>query len=121
MPGTARVTLRFAYSDGTYTVDKNVRRQSIAVSGTLLMHSQQSVGTSQEALDLQGLSTGGLCMIINRDATNYVFVRAGDGLKALVRLKAGEPSLFRISSDATIPRVQADTASVIIEVLLLEA
>lgn len=88
------------------------------VSGTKYYTGMQTVGTSEEALELGDIATGGMCLIINRDSTNYVSVRSGTGAANLIKIKAGEPALFRV--EAAAPYVIANTASCVIEVMLIE-
>ena len=90
-------------------------------TGILHSHKQQIVGTAAEALDLGDITAGGLLAIINRYATNYVQIRGAIGQTPLVRLRAGEGAVFRLDNTATAPTVQANTAAVTIEYLLLEA
>jgi hypothetical protein len=93
----------------------------VTISGTRLLHSRQLIGTSEEALELGDIATGGYFIAVNRDATNFVDLRSGTEAIDLVRLNAGEVCAFRISPDATAPFAIADTAAVDLEFLLLEA
>jgi hypothetical protein len=90
------------------------------VAGTLFAHKSQNIGTSEEALDIDGLTAGGLFVAINRDATNYVELRPGTGVTDMIRLLPGEACLFRLSPDATAPYAIANTAACDLEFLLLE-
>ena len=92
----------------------------VTVTGTRFIQMRQSVGTSEEALELGDIATGGYCIMVNRDATNYMEVRSGTGATDLIRLNAGEVAVFRISGDSTAPFVIANTAAVEIEYFLLQ-
>ena len=102
--------------------------QSLTVGSTLFtmtgdsaLKYTQSIGTSEEALELgQDIGTLGWCMIKNLDATNFVSIRAGTGLGNFLRINAGEFALFRFGSGATAPFAIADTGAVLVEVLLIE-
>lgn len=94
---------------------------TFTLTGTLHSHKQQVVGTTAEALDLGEITAGGFLAIKNLDATNYVQVRGAAGQTPLARLRAGEGCVFRLDNAATAPTVQANTAAVTIEYLLLEA
>jgi len=93
------------------------------MTGSQYVKHRQTVGfAASEALNLgPDVAAGGWCMIVNRDATNYVQVIAATGETPLIRLLAGEFALFRLSASATAPHVQANTAAVDIDVLLLDA
>jgi len=92
---------------------------AFTLTGTKYQEGRQSVGTSQEALNLGDVAAGGWCFIINRDATNYVKVRPATGATDLIRIKAGEFALFRLDAGAAAPFVIADTAAVEIQYLIL--
>lgn len=79
----------------------------------------QSVGTSEEALELgQDIGTPGFIFIKNHDTTNFVSLRRATGEGNCVKIRAGGVALFELA--ATAPYVIADTAACRIEVLLLE-
>lgn len=99
--------------------DTNAQEIEITVSGTRYLVNRQSVGTSEEALELGDLSTGGYLIGVNRDATNYMEIRSGTGATDLVKLKAGEVCCFRVSGDAAAPYVIANTAAVEFAYVLL--
>lgn len=96
------------YSSGSFTF-----------TGTAYFKGKQNVGTSEEALLLGDVTPGGWALIRNLDATNFVAIKSGTGVVPLVRINAGEFALFRVSSLATAPFIQADTSSVNVEILLL--
>lgn len=93
------------------------------MSGGQYVKHRQTVGfAASEALNLgPDVAAGGWCLIVNRDATNYVKVFGATGETALIRMRAGEFCLFRLDAGATAPHVQADTAACDIDVLLLDA
>ena len=118
------LTVRGKYDNsGTYVTfpDSAAQQISITVAGTRYLANRQSVGTTEEALELGDLSTGGYLIGVNRDATNYMEIRSGTGATDLIRLNAGEVCCFRVSGDATAPYVIANTAAVEFEYLLLSA
>jgi len=92
----------------------------IDMAGTHVTHLRQEVGTSEEALVLGDAGVGGWLLAINRDATNFIGIRSGTGATDLVKLLAGEFSLFRVHGDATAPFVIADTLACELEYWLLE-
>ena len=92
---------------------------SIDISGDLPVAIGQTIGTSEEALDLGDIGGGTLGWIIGRnlDSTNFVEFRAGTGETDLVKAKAGEPFLFRLATNT--PYAIADTANVDIYYVIL--
>lgn len=93
---------------------------NVTLTGTKMLHNRQSIGTTEEALEMGEISAGGWCLMVNRDATNYVQVRPGTGGTATIKMKAGEPALFRLDSGATAPYLIANTAACEVEYILLE-
>lgn len=93
---------------------------SVTMTGTNILRNRQTVGfAAEEALLLGDVPAGGWAIFVNRDASNYVRIRGLSGQTPLVRLRAGEPAAFRIDAGAT-PTVQADTAAVELDYLLVE-
>lgn len=88
------------------------------VSGDDYIHATQTIGTSEEALGIGDLGTLGWALIVNRDDTNFVEVRPGTGVADLIKIKAGEFALFRFTMNT--PYMIADTASVLIEYVIIE-
>ena len=110
------------YVKGNIDVDLSKGGLQITVAGDDHTFMTQNVGfAAEELLDLGDVTTPGLCFIKNLDATNYVEVRAATGVADLIRLNAGEFCLFRFAADCTTPYVQANTAGVRIQTLLIEA
>lgn len=92
--------------------------QELTMNGTDYVRATQTIGTSAEALAIGDIGTCGLIAIKNKDATNYVTIRAGSGGTDLVKLKPGECFPFRLATNT--PYAIANTAPVEIEYLLLE-
>lgn len=87
----------------------------------------QSIGTAEEAIDL-GDITPKYGFFKNRDATNFVSIRAGTGLGNFGRLDADEngdgktfPLIVRFGSGMTAPFAIADTAACEIVYVLIPA
>jgi len=109
--GFARGDIAAELSSGIVTAD---------VAGTDVSRKTQLIGfAGEEALDLGDITVGGFVLIINRDSTNFVSVRAGSGLADLAQLLPGDPCLFRIHPSAT-PFLIADTADVLIEYVVVD-
>lgn len=93
------------------------------MSGTDGIVTQQSVGTVEEALVLGEVApANGYLYIRNLDTTNYVTVKPASGGSATINpiVKAGHVALITFGPGVTAPFVQANTATVRIEYLLVE-
>lgn len=114
---TLAASLKFV--KGTTNVSFAKSGIQLDVSGKNYTHKTQSIGTSEEAVDLGDVATPGYILIYNKDATNYVSVRAGTGEANLVKVPPGGIGLFHC--EASAPYAIANTAAVDIEYLLVEA
>jgi len=119
MANELKLKVDFAFSKGGTVFEPDKLVDSIDVSGTQALHYRQSVGTSEEAIELGELSTGGYGLFVNRDDTNYISIRSGTADTDLVRLNAGEMALFRVHGDSSAPFAIADTAACAMEYWLL--
>lgn len=108
---------RLSLNDGTNDV-KKAMRALIDITGADYYLGTQTVGTSEEALNLGDITTVGYLLIENRDTTNYVTYRPATGGTDTVRIPAGGFALFYAETSA--PYVIANTASCILEVLAIE-
>ena len=121
---TLVTSLAFAKS-GTELSFPDTAKQTltVTVAGTKFLLNRQSIGTSWEAISLGDISTGGYCVMVNRDSVNYVLIKHGSaaGDDSLVRLNAGEVAVFRVSGSSTTPKAQANAAAVDLEYFLLAA
>jgi hypothetical protein len=90
------------------------------MTGSNYVRNRQTVGTSEEqAVVGDAGATGGWCLFINRDATNYVEIRPTTGAAALIKMLPGEFALFR-HAGVTAPFLVANTAPCEVEYLYLE-
>lgn len=108
--------------NSTQGIDQEMRRENISVdmTGDSYVRHIQTVGTSEEALELgQDIGTPGYVMIRNLDSTNFVSLRRATGEGNCIKILAGKFALFQWAASA--PFAIADTSPVRIEVLLLEA
>lgn len=87
-------------------------------SGTKYTQHAQTIGTTEEAIDLGEITTLGWIFAINRDNTNFVSIRTGTGLGNAIKLPAkGGCALFHAGSGMTAPFAIADTAACRVEFL----
>ena len=117
---TASASLRYARS--THTAFYAVTGKQFDQTGTDYAEHTQTIGTTEEALDLGDVGTPGYILLVNLDPTNFVSVRAATGAANAIRLDAnGGFALFKLGSGATAPFAIADTAACQIKYLLIEA
>ena len=122
MSNEITVSFSLAVSKGGTSDSLALAETLFSMTGTSLAHFRQEIGTSEEAIDMGvDIGTPGWFVAINRDATNFIEIRAGTGAADLVRMNPGEGCLFRLAADATAPFAIADTAACELEVLLIEA
>lgn len=117
----SEITVKAALSagKGSTSVALSIGPTQFTLTGTKMLKNRQSIGTTEEALEMGEIASGGWFLCVNRDATNYVQIQAGSGALAMVRLKAGEFCLLRFDSGAT-PYLKANTAACEVEYVLLE-
>ena len=119
MANEITISASLAFSKGGIGSSLSDSALQFDVSGTDYMQGTQGVlHTDQEALDLGHITTPGYCYMKNTDSTNYVEIFGVEDEGATLKLKAGEVALFRFG--ATAPFLQADTAAVQIDYLLIE-
>lgn len=90
------------------------------MAGSSYVQEVMSVPTTAggTAIPLGSIVTPGWFAAINLDPTNYVTVLSAVAGTALVKLKAGEPCLFRFST--AVPAMLANTAPCRVQFLLLD-
>lgn len=104
------LTVAFAKS-GSPSVNFTAGTLTIDVSGAQVMDNVQNIGTSEEAILLGDVASGGYWFVQNLDATNFVELRSGTGATDFIKLLAGEWAIFRTSGDASAPYAIADTGA----------
>lgn len=116
---TLKAVLNRSNSSQVTFPDADKQEISVTVTGTKFIMNQQSIGTSEEAIALGEVTTGGYFFAVNRDATNFISLRSGTGATNFAKLKPGECCGFRISSSASAPYAIADTGACLLEYFLL--
>lgn len=76
---------------------------------------KQSIGTSEEAIQLGGVTSPRWLMAINRDDTNYVEIKTGTGGTIVARLYPGAPMLIPLGSGMQAPYAISNTAACLLE------
>lgn len=82
-----------------------------SISTKRFTHAKQSVGTSEEAINLGEVGAPGWFFAVNRDETNYIELKVATGASIFAKLKAGEFCLVRLGSAAQAPFAVANTAA----------
>lgn len=120
MANEIKVTAKLVITNGnlskTFNVNSRNRDQT-----TLGAHNPVIiVGTSEEVISAGDVATLGYVAFQNLDSTNYVDIgpESGGAMVPLIRLEAGDAAILRLKPGITI-RAQANTASVKLEMLLL--
>lgn len=83
------------------------------------IHAKQSIGTSEEVIDLGELTAIGWALFINRDTTNFLSLKTGTGGTIFAKLKPGKFAMFHFGSGVTAPCAIADTAACQLEYLIV--
>ena len=96
----------------------------ISLATAKLVHTKQSVGTSEEAVTLGDISSRGFMILVNRDTSNYIEVKTGTGGTIYAKLfPSGSTAginfcVVHCGSGAQSPYVIANNASCEMEVFL---
>lgn len=118
MANELTISASISFTKGGVTAALSRAGTTLTVSGTKYTRVVQSIGLTQQALELGDVGTPGYSLIVNLDATNFVKIRGASGGVDCIKLKPGEFCLFRNAGSA--PFAIADTAICKIEHLLIE-
>lgn len=114
---TIDATVTYADADGV-TDTLSIAALEVTLGVKVFSHQKILVATSEQAVNITGITTLGYAMFINRDETNFVEIRTGTGATKFIKLEAGEVALFRFGSGITAPFIIADTAPCLVEVII---
>lgn len=89
------------------------------VSGTKYFRNIQTIGTTQEALQLGDITSLGYGIFRNLDPTNPINIRRATGEGNCIKLRPGGVALFELA--ATAPYAIATTADCKLEYMIVEA
>lgn len=122
MANEITVSFSLAGSKGSTALSLALASVTFNMSGSHMVQLRQTIGTSEEAINMGvDITIPGWFAAINRDATNFVEIRAATGVADLVRMDPGEGCLFRLAADATAPFAIADTADCELEIILIQS
>lgn len=118
------LTLNFTaqYSDSLGQTDgQSVVDQLIDVAAKRLLHGTQLIPTGVDTVLIRGgVQAAQLYVIINRDPTNFVTVKNGNGGLAIAKLKPGRFCVIPPGADMLTPYAVADTGACEVEVLVFD-
>jgi hypothetical protein len=84
------------------------------------IHAKQSIGTTEEAIDLGEVTSLGWSLFINRDSTNYLELRSATGAgNDIIKIPAGKFAMFHWGSDVTAPFAIANTGACQLEYIIV--
>lgn len=106
---TLNATLVYSDSEGS-EVPLDVADLLATVSTLKYTKAKQSIGITEEAINLGEVTAPGWALFINRDAANFIELRVGTGGAKFAKLKSGEFAFLRLGSGAQVPFAIADTA-----------
>lgn len=114
------LTASLAYADSE-SADVLLEKCNVSATAATkkFTHVKHNVGTTEEAMILGEVTALGYCCIVNRDATNFIEVRAASGGTKIVKVPAGKAAVFHFGSGVTAPYLIADTAACQVEYLLV--
>lgn len=112
-----------SYSDSDETeVELAIEDFLASVSTKRPFKAKMSVTTAEVAIGLGPVTSLGLAMFVNRDATNYLELRSATGAaNDIIKILPGEFAIFRFGSDVTAPFAIANTNTCVMEYVLCSA
>ena len=124
MANELTISAKLRYNPDSKETPK-VDLQNITPTGAKFVDSRQSVGTSEEALqlgELAGTTLGyGLLKVVGTDPTHWVDVKTATGGVIFARVEWGKPLLLKFGSGVTAPFVIASAAAVPFHFFIHEA
>lgn len=117
MAGELALSVSMTYDDGVSQAESLfVTDFSMDVATKITYRGQQSIATSDTAINLGSVATLGMWVLVNRDPTNYVELKVAAAGTIIARLAPnGGFCAFRIGSGITAPAAIANTAACIID------
>lgn len=122
------VNASIEYDDGVEDESDSVIDMVLTSAGKRYTKHVQTIGTSEEALDLGDITSVGAIIIQNMDETNYVEIKDGTGGTIIAYLKpdttgdkkGGVMMMSRAGSGFQAPWAIANTAACKIRIFLVE-
>lgn len=116
---TVNGSLAYADSEGSDEILQAGEVMANVSSKKYIKH-KQTIGITEEAIQLGEVTAPGWAYFINRDETNFIHIRASTGGGGFAKLFPGEPcGPLRLGSGAQAPFAIADTAPCVLEYLII--
>jgi len=111
MANEIKITVKFNFKNGNaaFPVTREDKKYDAVADPQRFVAGTQSVGTSEEAIEIQEITNLGWAYFENLDATNFVELRPATAVAAYAKLKAGEIGTIRMAADA-VPFAISNTA-----------
>ncbi len=106
------------YKDSASEAFLQVVSLSVSLATLKFVRHVQSIGTTEEAVQLAEVTAPKWSMFVNRDATNYVELKTGVGGVIVAKLLAGEFAILPLGSGMQAPYAIANTAACRLDVLI---
>lgn len=120
MANEITVTAKLALSKGAYAASLFANNaDTFDITGTKFLHNTQTIGDSEEAIDLGDLTAGGYFCAVNRHATYTINIRRATGEGNFAELRPGECCLVRLEASMA-PFAISSSASADLEYLMIE-
>lgn len=94
--------------------------QSYDASGTPFIRSNQTIGTTVEALALGDVTSLGWAWFHNKDTTNYIKIRNGSGGADLIRVLPGMKQMVYLEPTC-VPYAIANSAACVLDYFISSA
>lgn len=112
------VSAKLNFTKGGVSVALGKTGLQVDVAGDEFTHLIQTIGTTEESLNLGDVSSPGFCILVNLDSTNFVELRPGSAKDDMIKLKPGEVAMFRLATST--PYAIADTGACRVQFIVFE-
>lgn len=120
MANEITVTLSINVDNSPFKWTHNPSQLQIDQSAIGLSSVVQNIGTSEETVTINELTSEGIAFFQNLDSTNFVEIGPDNtGIQDFIKLKPGEFAMLRLKPGITV-KAQADTAAVELWTAVLE-
>jgi len=121
MANELELTATLKYNKGGVTEEVSVSSK-LDVNGDLVTQTVQDIGTAVEVIDLASMTSPGVIIVENLDATNYVEMRrtTSDDHIIKIRPKSFAGPLELADTTGAAPALQANTAACKVRITIIE-
>jgi len=118
MANELTVTGTVAYSDANGVEAEVSLDYTMSLSAPLMTKNILNVLTSETAIDLGGVTSPVMLIIVNLDTTNYVNVKVASSGAIAAKLLPGKGAIITLGSGMQAPVAIADTATCKVQYLI---